>query len=309
MRGAAAAGLRLAATPVALALGLGMPGAADAGALPAGGALAAAPQFGQNQAGQTQSGQPRIWRPWGGSGKPVASQSATAAEAFRRGQFGEAAILGRREGSVAGLIVAGRATTARAAFETRERTAARDLLRAAEADFDAVLARDPDNSDALLHKGIALAIRAKLDNSSSAARAARSHFQKVIAARPSDSLAIAWLGAWHGEWTARMGALFAATSLGARAGYAHKHFETAMAMPNASLQVPVLYATALLALSPGNAEKARQLLEKAVRQPPRDGVERLMRDNARAILLMLQRNDVQRARDTARRLAPVGMVS
>jgi DNA-binding GntR family transcriptional regulator len=72
--------------------------------------------------------------------------------------------------------------------------------------------------------------------------------------------------------------------------------------------VPVFAASTLLALSADNAARARTLLERAAKAPARDGFERLVQDNGRTILDALAAGDVARARETAKRLSPLGTV-
>ena len=59
------------------------------------------------------------------------------------------------------------------------------LIAAAERDFDAVLARDPRNSDAELQKAVAIAYRAQLNRGISLAKDVRLRFEALRAAQAS----------------------------------------------------------------------------------------------------------------------------
>jgi hypothetical protein len=233
-------------------------------------------------------------------------QASPAAQAFDAGRFAEAAKLGRQEGTAASLTVAGRAQATVAAFQTSDRKAARDGLLAAERDFDAALALQPGKPDALLQKAIAIGYRAKLENSPGLAKAVRRNFEAILAKRPNDALALGAMGGWHGESVATLGKFLAGTALGAKEGEAKRFYEKALAAPGADPAVPVFYATTLLNLSASNAERAKALLQRAVRAQAGDGFERLMQAHARAILKPLEAGDVAGAQATAKRLSPLG---
>lgn len=230
------------------------------------------------------------------------------AEAFTAGRFAEAASAGRAAGSVAALITAGRATSTLAAWRTPDRTRARELLLAAEADFARALALDPGNPEALLQQAIAIGYRAKLENSPGLARQARRQFEAVLERRPADPLALGALGGWHGEAVATLGRLIAGTALGAREREALAFFDRALATTGGDPAVPVFAASTLLALSAEHAPLARALLDRALKAEAGDGFERLMQEHARAILAPLAAGDVAAARATAKRLSPLGTV-
>ncbi|MFN7399880.1 MAG: hypothetical protein ACK5SX_12685 [Sandaracinobacter sp.] len=234
------------------------------------------------------------------------SFASVATDAFVAGRFAEAVSAGRKENSVAGLIAAGRAGSTIAAFQTTDRERARELLLAAEKDFDAALALQPGNADAMLQRAIAIGYRAKLENNLGLAKQSRRNFEALLAKRPNDALVLGALGGWHGEAIATLGKFIAGTALGANAKYGQRYYDKAVASPGADPAVPVFYATTLLNLSADNAPKAKALLQRAVKAPASDGFERLMQQNARAILVPLEKGDVAAARATAKRLGALG---
>jgi hypothetical protein len=234
--------------------------------------------------------------------------SATAATAFAAGDFAAAATAGRAEATPQSLILAGRATSTIAAWQTPDKARARALLGQAEQDFARVLKADAGNLDALLQHGITVGYIAKLERSPGLAKQARKSFEAVLAKRPNDAIALGAMGGWHGEAIVTLGKFLAGTALGAKEGESLKFYDKALAAPGADPAIPVFYATTLLGLSADNAPKARALLERAVKARPADGFDKLMQANARAILAPLAKGDVPAARRTAARLAPLGTV-
>ena len=196
----------------------------------------------------------------------------------------------------------------RAAWQTVAKQDARGLLDAANADVGKVLARNPGNPDALMQRGVATGYIAKLTKSPGLAKDARRDFEAVLAARPNDPLALAAMGGWHGEAVATLGKFLAGTALGAKESEALRYYEKAAASTAADPAVPVFYATTLLNLSARNAPRAQALLARAARAPAGDGFDRLMQQNARAILVPLEGGDVEAARGLAKKLSPLGTV-
>lgn len=234
------------------------------------------------------------------------SFASAALEAFEAGRFADAVTSGRKEGTARSLLVAGRSISTIAAFQTTDRKLAREQLLQAERDFDASLALQPGNPDALLQKAIAIGYRAKLENNIGLAKQTRKNFEALLAKRPNDALALGAMGGWHGESVATLGKFIAGTALGAKEGEGLRYFEKAIAAPGADPAVPVFYATTLLNLSADNAPKAKALLQRAVKAPAGDGFERLMQQNARAILAALEKGNVAASQATAKRLSPLG---
>jgi tetratricopeptide (TPR) repeat protein len=232
--------------------------------------------------------------------------ASAAMDAFEAGRFAEAVTSGRKEGTAQSLLVAGRSISTIAAFQTTDRKLAREQLLQAERDFDASLALQPGNPDALLQKAIAIGYRAKLENNIGLAKQTRKNFEALLAKRPNDALALGAMGGWHGESVATLGKFLAGTALGAKEAESLRFYEKAIASPGADPAVPVFYATTLLNLSEGNAPKAKALLQRAARAKADDGFERLMQQHARAILAPLEKGDVAAAREKAKRLGPLG---
>lgn len=238
-----------------------------------------------------------------------AAHAADAEALFVQGRFADAIAAGSSAQSAAALIAAGRAASTEAAWRAPDRARAEALLEQAEALFDRALAVEPGNNEAVLQRAIATGYRAKLRNSPGLAREARRGFEQVIARNPRDALAHAALGGWHGEAVATLGRFLAGTALGAnRAGF-EQGFERAMALNPEGPAIPTFFAFTALALDAGNAKRAEALLERADRARARDGFERLVQGNARAVLPLLRKGDVAAARREAARLSPLGALS
>lgn len=234
--------------------------------------------------------------------------AAGSREAFVAGRMADAARAGRAEGTADGLILAGRATSMLAAWQTPDRARAKALLEQAEQDLARALKLQPGNADALLQQGIVVGYIAKLERSPGTAKRARLQFEAVLAARPADPLALAAMGGWHGEAVVTLGKLLARTALGAKVADSLRFYDRAVATTGGDPAVPIFYASTLLGLSADNGDKAKALLQRAVRARPRDGFERLLQANARAILVPLEKGDIAAAREAARRLGPLGSV-
>lgn len=234
------------------------------------------------------------------------ASASVATDAFAAGRFAEAVSAGRKENSTAGLIAAGRAGSTIAVYQTIDARKVRELLMAAERDFDAALALQPGNPEALLQKAIAIGYRAKLENNIGLAKQTRRNFEALLAKRPNDALLLGAMGGWHGESVATLGKFIAGAALGAKESEGLRYFEKAIAAPGADPVVPVFYASTLLNLSADNAPKAKALLQRALRATASDGFEKLLQQNARAILAPLEKGDVKTAQATAKRLSPLG---
>ncbi len=240
-----------------------------------------------------------------------ASAPAHAADAealFAAGRFAEAAAAGSRAETAASLIAAGRAAMTEASWRTRDRARADALLAEAVRLFDRALAVAPAHPEAALQRAIALGYKAKLRRSARLAREARRGLETAVEAAPRDPLARAALAGWHGEAVSTLGRLLAGTALGARVQTFEAELGRTMALDPEGPAVPTFMAFTLLALDPANANRAGALLDRADRAAARDGFERLVQANARAVLPLLRRGDVSAARREALRLSPLGQL-
>ncbi len=231
---------------------------------------------------------------------------ANAASLFHDGHFAEAATAGRAEGTAASLILAGRATLITASFETTDRTKAKAQVDAADHDFDAALAKDPQNLEAALMKAQAVGYRGKLAKSPGLAKETRTRMEAVLQRDPSYALAWASIAGWHAGAISTLGKFLAGTLLGASSKTAIADFETALAKDPKSPVHPTFYGLTLLDLGTENSPRATQLLETAQRLPARDAYEGLLKRATAEVLPLLRNGDVKGAQTLARRLLPFG---
>ncbi|TPE64615.1 hypothetical protein FJQ54_01040 [Sandaracinobacter neustonicus] len=218
---------------------------------------------------------------------PVVAAPASPDELFMAGDYREAAAAGRALGTTQGYLLAGRATAARATLQATDKAVARELLKLAQADFDSALAKSPGEFDALLQKAVVIGYRAKLDSAPALAKQARRNFEAILARNPENPLANAALAGWHGESVATLGGFVAGAALGAKESEAIRLYEKAITLPGADPMVPHFYALNLLSLSADNAPRAKALLQRSLKAPPRDGFEMLLQKQARVILPLL----------------------
>ncbi len=231
---------------------------------------------------------------------------ADAAAAFRDGRFAAAITQGRAEATSASLVLAGRAQLAVAAYDTRSKARALELVGSAEKDFDAALARAPNNVEAQLQKAIVIGYRAKLTRSPGLGKESRQRFEAVRDAHPDVATAWAGIGGWHGSAVATLGSFMANMALGAKASAVAPAFDKAIQLdPNNPIH-RVIYAETLLDLDKGNAGKAAAVLQNIGQLPARDGFEALLRGQGVAIAAALKAGDAVAAQATARRLQPFG---
>ncbi len=233
---------------------------------------------------------------------------ADAAASFHDGRWAEAMREGRAEGTPASLILAGRATLTVAGYQLTDKAQAKAAIDAAQRDFEAALAKAPNNSEAAIQRAIALGYRAKLDRSPGEAKATRKAMEAVLARDPTNALANAALGGWHGGAIATLGGFLAGSVLGASRSASERYFATALAREPKNIIHPVTYAFTLLDLDADNGPKAATLLRGAVALPVRDAYDTQNRKGAAAVLALLDKGDADGARTLAKKIQPFGNV-
>ncbi|WP_419813723.1 hypothetical protein [Glacieibacterium sp.] len=234
---------------------------------------------------------------------------ADAASSFHDGKWQDAITQGRAENTAASLVLAGRAALSVAGFTITDKAQAKTAIAAAERDFDAAIAKAPNNLEARVQKAIAVGYRAKLDKSPGEAKDTRRLMEAVLARDPNNALGNAALGGWHGGAVATLGNFIASTILGANRKDMERCFSIAMARDPKNIVHPLTYAFTLLDISTDNAPQATQLLKAAVMLPSRDAYEVQTRKVAVQVLAALNSGDAKGARALARRLQPFGTVS
>jgi hypothetical protein len=233
---------------------------------------------------------------------------ATAAQAFREGNFAEAVKQGHSEATAASLVIAGRATLNIAGYGLTDKAQAKAQIALAERDFDAAIAKAPNNLEARTYKAIAAGYRSKLDKSPGEARESRKLMEAVLARDPNYALANAALGGWHGGAVATLGSFIASTVLGASRKESERYFAIALAREPRNIIHPVTYAFTLLDLDADNAPQAKTLLKSAIAMPVGDAYDAQNRKGAQAVLALIDKGDNKGARTLAKRIQPFGAV-
>ncbi len=231
---------------------------------------------------------------------------ADAAASFHDGKWAAVVTQGRAEATPASLIFAGRAGLAMAAYDTRDKAKALQLITAAEADFDSALAKSPANADAQLQKGVAIGYRAKLTKSPGLGKDARRRFEAVRAAHPDMALAWAAVAGWHGGAIATLGNFMAGTIMGAKAGEVDSGFGRALKLDPTNPVQRTVYAMTLLDLNDGNAGKAATVLQGIGQMPAPDAYEALLRAQGVQLAASLKAGNAKAAQALARRLQAFG---
>lgn len=234
---------------------------------------------------------------------------AAAEDAFRAGRWAEAVREGRTEATAQSLIYAGRANLWLAGYETRDKVRAEALIAAAEKDFDAALAKTPNDPEAQLQKAVAIGYRAKLAQSPGLAKDCRDRFVAVRDAHPDNALAWSALAGWHGASIASLGGFMAGVVLGAKASAFEEGYQKVFALEPRNPAYRTLYALTLLDLTPKNADKAAAALKNIESLPAADAFERALRKQGAELARSLARGDAKAAQALARRLSAFGTLA
>lgn len=231
---------------------------------------------------------------------------ADASSAFRDGKWPVVVVQGRQENTVASLILAGRAQLNIAAFNTRDKAQALALISEADKDFDAALAKAPDNADAQLQKAVAIGYRAKLTKSPGLGKDARRRFEAVRAANPQMAMAWAAVAGWHAGAVATLGSFMASAVLGAKVNEVDPGFLKAIKIEPENPVHRAYYAMVLLDLGKGNSAKAAKALQGIGQLPATDGFEAMARQQGQVLANSLKAGDVAASQALARRMQAFG---
>jgi hypothetical protein len=192
-------------------------------------------------------------------------------------------------------------------FTVRDKAAALTQLAAAEAGANAVLARAPGDSDALLTRAMAIGYRAKLTKSRSDALACRAQFEALVARNPRDPEAQAALGGWHIDAVEALGGLTARAVLGARKAAGYEATDRAVALGGDRALFTGLAALLRLSLDPEDARGA-SLAEVATRGTTPTTLDRMMQRRAAEMVTILKGGDRRLVKAMAKRLLPLGQI-
>lgn len=231
---------------------------------------------------------------------------ADAATSFHDGKWQAVVAQGRAEATPASLVLSGRAQLVTAAYATRDKSQALNIVEQAEKDFDAALAKAPNSADAQIQKAVAIGYRAKLTKSPGLGKDARQRFEAVRSAHPDMALAWSAVAGWHGGAIATLGSFMASTVLGAKSGEVDAGFAKALKLDPVNPVYRVIYAMTLLDLDKKNADKAAAALQGVGQLPARDGFEALLRAQGVQLAAALKAGDAGAAQTLSRRLQAFG---
>jgi fermentation-respiration switch protein FrsA (DUF1100 family) len=192
-------------------------------------------------------------------------------------------------------------------FTVRDKAAVLAQLAGAEADANAILARMPGDSDALLTRAMAIGYRAKLTKSRSDALACRAQFEALVARNPRDPEAQAALGGWHIDAVEALGGLTARAVLGARKAAGYEATDRAVALGGDRALFTGLAALLRLSLDPEDARGAA-LADVASRGTTPTTLDRMMQRRAAEMVTVLKGGDRRLVKAMAKRLLPLGQI-
>ncbi len=175
------------------------------------------------------------------------------------------------------------------------------------ADANAVLARAPGDSDALLTRAMAIGYRAKLNKSRSDALASRAQFEALVAKNPRDPEAQAALGGWHIDAVEALGGLTARAVLGARKATGYEATDRAVALGGDRALFTGLAALLRLSLDPEDARGA-MLADAATRGTTPTVLDRMMQRRRGGNRRRVQGRRPALGQALAKRLLPLGQI-
>ncbi|MFA6117034.1 MAG: hypothetical protein WC729_23750 [Sphingomonas sp.] len=192
-------------------------------------------------------------------------------------------------------------------FTVRDKASVLAQLAGAEADANAILARMPGDSDALLTRAMAIGYRAKLTKSRSDALACRAQFEALVARNPRDPEAQAALGGWHIDAVEALGGLAARAVLGARKAAGYEATDRAVALGGDRALFTGLAALLRLSLDPEDVRGA-SLADVASRGTTPTTLDRMMQRRAAEMVTVLKGGDRRLVKAMAKRLLPLGQI-
>ncbi len=213
------------------------------------------------------------------------AQSIEAARAaYAEGRFMEAASLARTLGTSEGHALAADSLAIHGYYMAPD-SEKEGLFRRAEESARKAVRLDAANPEAHLQLAHAMGRQAQVVGALKAlkegyATRVRDAIEEALRLDPKMAAAHVSLGAWHAG-AVGAGGFFAGLLYGADEEKALAHFERALALAPRDKVAHFEYALGLLSLDADeNRAKARGLLKRAIRLPPKDAFERLVHQKA-----------------------------
>jgi hypothetical protein len=194
-----------------------------------------------------------------------------------------------------------------ASFSAHSKQAALQSIGEADRLAAAVLARSPDDREALLMQATARSYRAKMNGSRADAIAARRMFEALAVRAPRDPEPQLGLGAWHMGAVFKLGGMIGRAALGAQKSAGLAALDRAVATGGDR----AIYAglSALLRLEQDARDpKGRALAEVASRAATPTMFDRAMRRAAGLVLGSIQAGNTAATKSLAARLLPFGQI-
>jgi tetratricopeptide (TPR) repeat protein len=192
---------------------------------------------------------------------------------YKTGNFLEASQMAAGLNTSAGLAFAARALNVHASGQPNAQKEA--LYAQCERYARKALELNAQNADGYFELGAALGMLGSVRGAAFAflngiAGQVKLNFERALELNPRHTLALVALGRWHAEIVSRgVGGLFGGDALKVTA-----LFDRALASDPRSVMVPLEYARALLTLDAArHRDRAKTLLEQAVKMEPRDALE------------------------------------
>jgi hypothetical protein len=193
-----------------------------------------------------------------------------------------------------------------ASFQTADKATALALIKQGLAEAEAILARDPQDKEAQMQRGVAVGDRGHLLRSPGDAKAARRIFEAFLAANPHDPEAHLAIATWHLD-TVDAG-FFAAALLGGKKDVGLAELDKAVALGGGRPFFTGFAALMRIRLNPNDIVTARSLAEQAAIAPASTMLDRIAKHAAQQVLIPLRNGDGRTAALLARKYLPFGRI-
>lgn len=218
-------------------------------------------------------------------GARASASPEQAYAAWARGDWADARRCGQALATAEGYALSALARLT-AVAHVPDRARRKAAVKAAIADVQRALDRDPDNITALLQAASAYGFRARWSESFSDVRAARRHLEHALKLEPDNALALAGLGYWHGRTVLAAGGFWGGLFFGADLDDAIAAFEAALAQDPGHPAIRGGFGRLLLRFGKTRLTgRGLKELRLAVRMPPRTALDRRVLDIARELLM------------------------
>jgi tetratricopeptide (TPR) repeat protein len=228
---------------------------------------------------------------------------------FDEGDFAKAAEAGKLLDTSAGWAVSARALLIEAAYLAPAPEKEARLLEA-EAAARKALAKDQNNTNAMIQLVIALGYRVRIEGTLKAQTEGRAGetkalLERALALEPQNAWANAAFGGWNGQIVRSAGSLLGKLLFGATLDLARAGFAKAMSLDPGNVSILVEYGKLLLNLKPGSyTREAKPLLVEALTHPPKNAFEKILLGQAQALVEAINSGDEQRLKETLKAATP-----